>query len=190
MPRRELDFYETPPHYIAALLGEVNVFGLVYEPCVGEGAIADALRATPAVRKVRTNDIDKKRPADTHYDARGPWLNVLDKKIDWTITNPPFTDELPILERALEESHNVAFLARISFLEPTEDREHFLEQNPPQQLIYLPRYSFRLNDEGKKATDSVTCCWLVWFADRVPRQTAVWGRGKSQAYAVLKGLTE
>jgi hypothetical protein len=36
----------------------------------------------------------------------------------------------------------------------------------------LPRYSFRSNAEGKRATDSVTCCWLIWrerekAADRV-----------------------
>src|SRR5690348_14373268 len=70
MPRLEYDAYMTPPHYIAALLSEVNIFGSVCEPCVGDGAIADALRTLPSVRRVATNDIDKKRKADSHFDAR------------------------------------------------------------------------------------------------------------------------
>lgn len=188
MPRRTLDFYETPPHYVAALLSEVNIFGSVYEPCVGEGAIADVLRELPSVRRVITNDIDPKRKADTHHDASqsSHWFQTM----DWIVTNPPFRDEFAILEHALDAAPNVAFLARISFLEPTEDREYLLETNPPHHIIVLPRYSFRLNDDGKKQTDNVTCVWLVWRADRIPQQTAVWGRGRSQAAAVLKGLSE
>ena len=186
MPRRELDFYETPPHYIAALLGEVNIWGRVYEPCVGEGAIADALRTLPAIGHVTTNDIDKKRTADRHEDARTPkaWVDLF----DWVVTNPPFSDELEILDHALSVCGNVAFLARLSFLEPTEEREYFLEQHAPDQVIVLPRYSFRPNDAGKRQTDSVTCAWLVWFQDHAPRRTAVWGRGKSQAYAAMRDL--
>jgi hypothetical protein len=189
MPRRELDFYETPPHYIAALLGEVNVFGTVFEPCVGEGAIADALRKVPAVGRICTNDIDQEWVADTHVDARevDAWLGWI-KPFDWVVTNPPFSDELPILEQALDYAPNVAFLARLSFLEPTEEREYFLEQHAPDQIIVLPRYSFRPNDAGKRQTDSVTCAWLVWYADHAPRRTAVWGRGKSQACAALREL--
>lgn len=187
MPRRPLDFYETPPHYIAALLGEVNVFGHVYEPCVGEGAISDALRSLSVVKRVITNDIDPERKADYHADARLPegWAS---ERLDWAITNPPFSDELAILEQAIEHVPNVAFLARLSFLEPTEDREYFLEQHPPNQVIVLPRYSFRPNDEGKRQTDSVTCAWLVWFQDNAPRRLSAWGRGKSQAYAAMRGL--
>lgn len=187
MPRRPLDFYETPPHYIAALLGDVNIFGHVYEPCVGEGAIADALKKVPAVRSVVTNDIDHKRKARNHQDARTPeaWIDH-DYTPEWAITNPPFSDELAILEQAIEHVPNVAFLARISFLEPTEDRETFLEQHPPRRVIYLPRYSFRLNDAGKKQTDNVTCAWLVW--GNVEPGIAVWGRGKSQGYAVMRDL--
>jgi hypothetical protein len=186
---RKYSFFETPPHYIAALISEVNIFGYVFEPCVGDGAIADALRTLPSVRYVVTNDIDHKRSARNHEDARNidTWADH-DYKFDWAVTNPPFSDELVILENALATVPNVAFLARLSFLEPTKDREYLLGENPPQQIIVLPRYSFRLNDAGKRQTDNVTCCWLVWTADKQYKQTAIWGRGKSEAHAVLKGL--
>lgn len=187
MPRRELDFYETPPHYIAALLEEIDVRGQVYEPCVGEGAIAHALRQEPWVRVVTTNDIDTERDADGWCDARlqAAWTG---RFFDWAITNPPFSDELEILQLAIEFVPNVAFLARISFMEPTQEREWFLEQHPPHQRITLPRYSFRPNDKGKRATDSVTCEWLIWHADKQPRQNTVWSNGKAQTAALLRGL--
>ena len=185
MPRRVLDFYETPPHYVASLLAEVNIFGRVYEPCVGEGAISNVLRELPSVRKVVTSDIDPKRKADMHYDAR---VETPGMPLDWIITNPPFSDELEILDLMMQCAPNVAFLARLSFLEPTEDREGFLEQNPPSQIIVLPRYSFRANDEGKKQTDNVTCCWMVWLEDRQPRRLRFFGRGRSRTEALLRGL--
>lgn len=192
MPRKPLDAYMTPSHYIAALLGEVNIFGRVFEPCVGDGAIESALRTVGAVRCTYRNDIDSTRSADFHADARmgRVWQDVSHAGVDWAVTNPPFSDELAILEQAIEYVPNVAFLARLSFLEPTEDRAYFLEQHPPSQTIVLPRHSFRLNDAGKRQTDNVTCAWLVWYADRQPRRVAVWSRGRSQAYAVIRGLSE
>lgn len=188
MPRHPLDFYETPPHYIAALIGEVAIYGHVFEPCVGDKAIADALDNLGAVRTVVTNDIDHKRKARNHEDARKPGtFEQGDYTFDWIVTNPPFSDELLILENALDVCPNVAFLARLSFLEPTEDRSHLLESNPPKRIIVLPRYSFRLNDDGKRQTDNVTCCWMVW-GNNVEPGVAVWGRGKSESYALIRDL--
>jgi len=167
MPRRPLDFYETPAHYMEPLLQLIGpLTGLrVYEPCVGRGHIS---RYLTDARELRTNDIDPACPADTHFDARlldawqtpEPW--------DWTITNPPFSDELLILNRAIEHSHNIAFLARLSFLEPTRSRAIFWDIYPPTDLIILPRYSFRLDDHGRRQTDNVTCCWIVRREDRPP----------------------
>lgn len=183
MPRRALDFYETPPHYIAALLGEVNIYGTVFEPCVGDGAIARAIHDLRTVRRIYTNDIDRKRKADTHDDAR----TIEGIVADWWVTNPPFDGELEILENALSQCGNIAFLGRLSFLEPTEERSMLLETRPPTRVIVLPRYSFRLNDDGKKQTDNVTCCWMVWGSGCQPGVSA-WGRGKSQGYAAMRDL--
>ena len=85
---------------------------------------------------------------------------------------------------------------RNTFVESLKDTHlysvgaYFLDSNPPTQVIVLPRYSFRPNDEGKKQTDSVTCAWLVWLEDRQPRRMYFYGRGRSQAAAVLRGLAE
>jgi hypothetical protein len=164
---RRLQMFETPPHYIEPLLALIGPLdGLrIYEPCVGKWHIARYLTAGQLV----TNDIDPACAADTHQDAReaAAWpLNGL--LIDWTITNPPFSDEAVILAHALRSSRNVAFLARLSFLEPTQTRTALWQTYQPSDLIVLPRYSFRHNDQGKRQTDSVTCCWLVFRAQRPP----------------------
>jgi hypothetical protein len=187
MPRRELDFYETPKHYTAALLNEVNVFGRVYESCVGDRAIADMLERVPSVRRVYTNDIDKKRDADTHYDAR-TFQPEYPQPFDWSITNLPFVDAFDIITNNLPLAKHHAYLVRLSFLEPTEERADLLENNPPNQIIVLPRHSFRNNDAGKKATDNVTCCWLVWHGDDEPRRIAVYGRAKSKTIELIRSL--
>ena len=160
-PRQPLDQYETPPHYVKALLNVIGKpRGVVYEPCVGLWHIAEALLGKGMT--LLTNDLDPKRKADTHLDAAynpDAWGTL---PIDWCITNPPFSRELPILENAVAWCKNVAFLARLSFLEPTIERAPFWRKHPPTGLIVLPRYSFRNNKAGKRQTDSVTCCWIVW----------------------------
>ena len=167
MPRRPLDQYETPPHYVEPLLALIGPLdGLsVYEPCVGKWHIA---RYLTGAGRLRTNDLDPVCAADTHLDARHVLAWPVMERDDWVITNPPFSDELVILQRARLSAKNVAVLARLSFLEPTLSRAAFWQAHPPTDVIVLPRYSFRQNDLGKRQTDSVTCCWLVWREGRAP----------------------
>lgn len=166
MPRRALDKYETPPHYIAALaLGIGPVKGMVYEPCVGTGCIVKS----PWLKKATcfTNDIDTAVEADTHFDATGEdaWGAL---GYDWIITNPPFSDWLAIAKHAVQWGKQVALLGRLSILEPTVERGPFWEAHPPTGLIVLPRYSFRNNDLGQRQTDSVTCAWIIWQEGKPP----------------------
>jgi hypothetical protein len=170
MPRRRLDQYETPPHYVEPLLELIGPLdGLtVYEPCVGQGHIS---RYLTGAATLYTNDLDPACEATLHQDARDAlaWAPITSEcRIDWTITNPPFSDELEILQLARLASRNVAFLARLSFLEPTKTRAAFWAAHPPTDVIVLPRYSFRLNDQGKRQTDNVTCCWVIYRRGRPP----------------------
>lgn len=172
MPRRKLDFYETPPHYLKALETylELPLDARVVEPCVGDGAISKWLKRYTDC--ILTNDIDKTRTADFHFDARKASLyNHVD--VEWWITNPPFNAIDEILYHALEHCTNVITLARLSILEPTEARRAIYKYYQPDMLIVLPRYCFRLNDKGERSTDSVTCCWMG-FGPEVPRITTVW----------------
>jgi hypothetical protein len=174
MPRRTHDFYETPPHYLDALgsVLEMPSDARTIEPCVGDGAISAWLHRVQGVPVLTTNDIDKTREADYHMDARNRRLYA-DDAYDWWITNPPFGVIDEILQTALTEVENVITLARLSILEPTEARREIYSYYQPDLLIVLPRYCFRLNDKGKRATDSVTCAWIGW-GPQVPKITTVW----------------
>ncbi len=129
--RRPLDFYETPPWQTEALISRIPISGRVFEPCVGDGAIANILKARatfyalsyPTVPvAVRTNDVDPDRPADYHDDARDPaaWSRWREGGvIDWTVSNTPFDNMLPFVVNAVGHSRiGVALLARISFCLP------------------------------------------------------------------------
>lgn len=174
MPRRKLDFYETPPHYLEALGAELELpkDARVIDPCVGEGAISTWLRDYYELTEIYTNDIDKKRKADYHCDARNDNLYV-NTDCDWWITNPPFNIIDEVLTVAISNVENVITLARLSVLEPTAARREIYRYYQPDLLIVLPRYCFRLNDKGERSTDSVTCAWIGW-GPQVPKITTVW----------------
>lgn len=180
-----MDRYDTPPHYVRALLDVIgHPRGLVFEPCVGRGHIT---RFMVHASRIVTNDLDRKVEADFHLNAAGDKLwrwnatrppnGVL--RPSWLISNIPFSRATAIVPRAVEHHANVAILTRLSFLEPCKNRRafwqaHFSTCSP----IILPRYSFRNSDLGKRATDNMTCCWLVWQTDlktglRLPSQGIV-----------------
>ena len=155
--RRQLDAYFTPTWATQELLKRVRITGAVLEPCVGDGAIAGVLGCY--VPHVHTNDLDGNRLAGSHEDATDArwWASL--PPVDWVVSNPPFGVAPKILPLALPRVRvGMAMLLRLSYLEPCEGRAGWLAENPPAQLIVLPRISF--TGDGK--TDSVTCAWMVW----------------------------
>lgn len=164
MPKHAHEFYETPPHYVTQLLQSVPIKGHIFEPCNGGGAISRYFTEREDCA-TWTNDIDPSRKATWHFDAcdfqQNPSFAFNPSVFNWIITNPPFSLALPILQNALRWAPNVAFLLRVSFFEPTVQREGFLVAHPPNHIIYLPRTSF--TGDGK--SDSATCCWAMWQRD-------------------------
>src|ERR1700677_3988131 len=168
--RHKLDAYYTPDHATQALLRHVKVEGKVLEPCNGEGAITSILLPEDTVKNVITNDIDTSKAADHHMDARGHLLYDLEGNADWIVTNPPFNCAIEILSSIWSKSSSsIAMLLRLSFLEPTKDRKEFLQTNPPDLLIVLPRISF--TGDGK--TDSCTTAWFVWYRGDQENKTGI-----------------
>lgn len=165
MTRRPLDNYPTPARLTEALLRHVPIAGRVLEPCAGTGLMAKALKLTewPFVRQVYANDIDPAYGHPWHDDAADPSAAVWQERPDWVVTNPPYNRAATILEVAYNRARiGVAFLLRLSFLEPTNGRRAWLQAHD-EELAYLlifgsPRPSF--TDDGR--TDSATVAWMVW----------------------------
>jgi hypothetical protein len=168
--RHKLDLYETNEKITRLLTGRVNLNGRrVLECCCGPGAMAAVLR--PLCERLTTNDLDPQHPADHHLHAATPYLYHLVQP-DWTITNPPFSEAEDILPAAFAGSQiGVAFLLRLSYLEPVAargqrtGRASWLQRHSHELshlIIVNPRPRFR---PGTKGTDSVTVAWMVWQHD-------------------------
>lgn len=185
-PRRRrsnlLEFFETPPGFTRFLDSHVILEGTVFMPCVGDGLILKVLRQHEGIepRTYITNDIDPARTAHCHFDAQieSEWAARFSlprakfdltkapphlPEIDWVVDNPPFSKAYAMLLAARRFARvGVAFHLRISFEEPTLDREDFITAHPPDGRLILPRYRF---DRTKKGTDSVCTAWLIWLRD-------------------------
>lgn len=166
--RRAFDYYPTPPWMTLALWHRMPVWlGVhpyyVLEPCAGRGAIAEVLRRQNYVGHVETNDLDPSTPSDTHLDAARPeyWDAIRARthnRPEWGVTNVPFELANTIVPLAVRSLSLFATILRLSWLEPTEGRQTFLQSHPPSRLIVLPRHDFR----GNGSTDSVTSAWFIW----------------------------
>lgn len=166
------DFYPTPAPVTRLLTRNTNLSGTIFEPCAGHNAITDVLQQEPRVTRVLSSDLLWPLPkghipgGHSTNDATDPlfWLEWIGRgPIDYTVTNPPFSvaEDIPPLAYDASEK-GVAFLLRLSYLEPCNGRYSWLVQHADQLrkvIIINPRVAFRTDTKG---TDSVTCAWFVW----------------------------
>lgn len=89
--------------------------------------------------------------------------------IDWTITNPPFSRALEMLELAIKYSKvGVAMHLRASIHEvlKTGVRRTWMANNTPTGLLWLPRFAYqRSKKTGAWSTDNVCANWVIWLKD-------------------------
>lgn len=181
--RIPLDAYDSAQGLTDILLNQpdLNIRGVVIEPCAGSGAISNRLwekhlQHQRGSRIIPCDIVPRIAPCHV-WDAtkQEDWeaLIALDTpgaptKPDWAITNPPFNLAYQILPLALQFCPNVAFLLRLSYLEPTKNRFNWLNANADQMVALIPispRPQFRLNSHGELDSDSVTVAWYVWSAN-------------------------
>ncbi len=172
MARRDNDFYPTPSWATKVLLDHEDIRGEILECAAGDRDMARVLCGRNRI--VYTNDIDKKRSADTHFDAssNAAWAlhNTRHGRANWVVTNPPFSvADLIVPAAYLYARTGIAMMLRLSYLEPTKKRGTWLNKYPPTKLIVLPRISF--TGDGK--TDNVTCAWMIWHKDGIQRGTII-----------------
>lgn len=164
LPRIKNDFYPTPEPITQALLDVVDIGGLVFEPCAGESAISRVLRKDSRVTQVIESDLTwgEDVPRDATTDEF--WQHWTERsKVDWVVTNPPFSLAPKILPKAWANATlGCSILLRISYIEPTDNRAKF-HKNLSDHLRYItpvnPRVKFRKDVTG---TDNATCAWFVW----------------------------
>lgn len=156
--RRARGFVPTLTWAAQILLDEETIQGEVLDCCSGDDSISLVIRGAPLVTKLTTNDMDPERDSNLHFNAakKSNWENL--PRPHWVVTKPPFIEAGRIIPAAVDHAiYGVAALLRLSFLEPTYDRQDFLSRNPPTKLIVLPRMD---------ANDSITSAWMVWHKNR------------------------
>ncbi len=170
--RRKNDLYPTETAVTRQLLSRFgdSIRGNVLEPCAGPGVMALALNLWQQ-RQIITNDIDPAHFCDFTSDATDPTADCWrGQYYNWVITNPPFSVADQILPIAFDHADHVAFLLRLTFMEPTNGRGDWLDAHKDQMVyqgVLNPRPKFRSGEinplTGKLyGTDSVTVAWFVW----------------------------
>ena len=163
--RRQNDAYYTPAIATECLLKHVEIQGLVLECCAGDGAIAKVLTSQGTYTTATDFAGGVKYDATQEYY----WDNYKGN-IEWVVTNPPFNRAAQILPKAYESANiGVAFLLRLSYLEPCENRGDWLASHPPSKIIIMPRISF--TNDGH--VDSCTTAWMVWIKNCTQQQIII-----------------
>ena len=164
--RVENDYYATPRSSVESLLDNEKVGGLILEPCVGGGHVADVLKTVAT----KVNCIDS---VDLGYEgtAEFNFLKLVPApKYDWVVTNPPYKLAQEFIEQSLKsvkENGKVAMFLKIQFLEGVK-RKAFFEKYPPKKVYVFSkrqnplRNGEPLDEKGKPWSSTMCFAWFVW----------------------------
>lgn len=160
--RASNDHYPTPRWCTLALLKAIDLppGALVFDPSCGEGSLLSVF----SERGHPTSGIELDEARGLDAQKLGHDVVVGDSlKLPWCaeyiIGNPPYSVAEDFVWKALEnpQVRLVAFLLRLSFLEPVNGRGTVFEIYPPNVYILPRRPSF----DGK-GSDNITSAWFVW----------------------------
>jgi hypothetical protein len=162
--RQENDNYPTPLWCVRRLLEACPLpDGEWAEPCVGDGAIARAVKSMRG-DAVTIGGIDIRDTRESAMRAGCSWVVVMDylerpapaamEGCGVIITNPPFSLALPVIRKALTEAPWVAMLLRVNFL-GSDERSSWLRSEMPDIYTLPDRPSFVASHKCK----SKSCDW-------------------------------
>lgn len=178
--RAPRDYYPTPAWCVHRLLDRVGTellrtrsvnadpFAppLWLEPCVGSGAIVDAVDDWVSARSPRLNpswSLVDLRPKTKRPSIRANYLKVEGgaANFDVSITNPPFNLAEAFQAKMRREARVAALLLRLNFLGSIE-RAAGLQADMPDVFVLPNRPKFGRNKRGKVASDVTEYAWFVF----------------------------
>ena len=166
--RADKDFYATPTESVKALFDNYEISGdSFYEPCVGQGHIAEVIKEYFPQAKLYVSDIvDRGYPNTIIRDFLKDSGNVT---VEWVITNPPYKYAKEFIENSLKiVNKGVAMFLKIQFLEG-QSRKDWLQKSPLKYVyVFSKRQSPLWNGQkinpktGKKWTSTMCFAWYIW----------------------------
>lgn len=168
--RLKWDYYITPQYAIKDFLGEfiyhedLNENMSILDPCAGGDAVHEMSYPTVlnkmGFKFVSTCDIRE----DSRAKAKHDYLNLeLSSKMDMIITNPPFDQSIPIIEKAINDVRDggfVVMLQRLNFLGGITYKKEFWDRVGLPKYIFVHRKRMSFTEDGK--TDSIEYAHYVW----------------------------
>jgi len=167
--RVENDFYATNPEAVRKLIKKYkfNENGNWFEPCVGQGHIANTI-----------NDIYKTHVVGMDIVYRGYQNTIVsdfltyetDNKYDNIISNPPYSLAGEFVEKSMEllsDNGKMAMFLKIQFLEGLKRKELF-EKYPPKYIyVFRSRMATWNNgnptdESGKRWATTICHAWFIW----------------------------
>ena len=100
---KSTDEVMTPYPLALALVNHFKPVGVVLEPCKGEGVFIKALELQDGVDEIKWCEISEGRD---FFDFKG--------RVDWIITNPPWSKMRTFLQHAYTLADDVAYLMTIN----------------------------------------------------------------------------
>ena len=155
LQRNEKDAYPTPSWCTEVLMPQI-AWGeqpRILEPCVGDGAILDVIR--PVTESIEVCEIAD--PYCIDFLTYQP-----SQRIDFIVTNPPFSMAQEFIEHALDLANCVIMLLPLGFYGSKERHEWWTQYEPSAQFVLSRRPSFSRNKDGKWGTDSESYAWVCW----------------------------
>lgn len=163
-PLAEYEWYAEPAWAVDALLAAERFTGISYDPCCGGGTIPDAFER----RGLRCDGADIVDRANgrflvSDFFSEAPVTEFADN----VVSNPPFTQLLPFIDRALLiADHKVVVLARLAFLETAARKQFFLTRPLARVLVFSKRVSMPPAARGIEAKGgTVAFAWFVFSKD-------------------------
>lgn len=159
--RQKNEYYATDPSVSRDLLRCEQFASPVLEPCCGGGFMAEEIKK--AGYEVVASDI-----IDRGYGNGGVDFITADFPIGVydIITNPPYSDFIPMLRKALAICHNkVAMLLPLRYLTSQERYEVFKQYPPKRVYVYIERICIAKNgkfEEYEAGMNMEMYAWYVW----------------------------
>jgi hypothetical protein len=168
--RVENDYYATDPVAVKKLLTAYSgIDGLILEPCVGQGHIANTIKEfyTNPKEIVALDIVDRGYPNTIVTDFL-TWEPS--QKFDSIITNPPYSLAKEFVEKGmtlLNDDGVMAMFLKIQFLEGSKRKEMFKRYPPKYIYVFRNRMATWNNGEpkdpnGKRWATTMCHAWFVW----------------------------
>lgn len=154
--RRKSDFYETPYSMTRHILNRLPIDKneTVLEPSCGNGAISKVLKEF-GIKKVIENDISRGQDF-LEYDGQ---------KVDWIVTNPPFSLTQEFIKKGKEISDNILLLLPLSYLHGKQRYDEiYTDEDYKLKGVYIftryPLLGDELRPDGKYKTGMMVYAWF------------------------------